>query len=118
MTVATVIVCMYQSERTVPAEHVERLGELIEPWFCFSLVWTVGATCDNDSRTKFDQWMRDTMAAANVSLQTLMCCVQLFSKTFYYIYCLALPSTILVPRLGHTMMNKLSPLDSVFRIHY
>jgi len=47
---------------------VKRVTELLEPWFCFSLVWTVGATCDNDSRVKFDRWMRDTMQTARVTI--------------------------------------------------
>ena len=53
-------------------DQVKRVGELIEPWFCFALVWTVGATCDNDSRAKFDQWMRDAMKTANVTQPCIM----------------------------------------------
>jgi len=53
------------------SDKVERLGELVEPWFCFSLVWTVGATCDNHSRAKFDRWMRAAMTDAHVSTHTL-----------------------------------------------
>lgn len=64
MLVACVLRC--QGETLTP-ERVKQVAELIEPWFCFSLVWTVGATCDNDSRAKFDHWMRDAMRAANVS---------------------------------------------------
>ena len=52
------------------SDKVERLGELVEPWFCFSLVWTVGATCDNHSRAKFDRWMRAAMTDAHVSTHT------------------------------------------------
>ena len=41
------------------SERIARLGELIEPWFIFSMVWTIGATCDNDGRVKFDKWFRE-----------------------------------------------------------
>lgn len=55
-----------QGEKPVPEERLSRVGELIDAWFVFSLVWTVGATCDNDGRKKFDAWMRETMTTANV----------------------------------------------------
>jgi len=61
-----------QSDKLFPTDQLRRVSELIEPWFCFSLVWSVGATCDNDSRIKFDRWMRDAMQRANVS-QRSMC---------------------------------------------
>ena len=41
----------------------------MEPWFIFSLVWTLGATCDNDGRKRFDKWLRETMKEVNVSFK-------------------------------------------------
>ena len=61
-----------QGEKPIPEERKARIVELIEPWFCFALVWTVGATCDNDSRKRFSDWMRETVKKANVS-QTEIC---------------------------------------------
>ncbi|XP_060076356.1 dynein axonemal heavy chain 1-like, partial [Ylistrum balloti] len=46
----------------IPQESLDRLGELIEPWFFFSIVWSVGCTGDNDSWLKFSQWLHETMA--------------------------------------------------------
>jgi dynein heavy chain, axonemal len=37
------------------------LGDLTEPYFIFSLIWSVGATGDADGRVKFDQWLRSTL---------------------------------------------------------
>jgi dynein heavy chain len=39
----------------------DKLPILIENWFIFSLVWSVGATCDNDGRLKFSEWVRTQM---------------------------------------------------------
>src|SRR5258705_1019848 len=34
---------------------------VIQYYFLFALVWSVGATCDNDGRKKFDWWLRNTL---------------------------------------------------------
>jgi dynein heavy chain len=41
---------------------VWRILQVIEPLFIFSIVWSVGASCDNDGRLKFDTWMKDLLA--------------------------------------------------------
>ena len=43
------------------------IEKLIEPWYLFSLVWSVGATCDGSSRKKFDVFLRDKIKQENVS---------------------------------------------------
>lgn len=43
------------------AEAVERLEEFLEPWFFFSLIWSIGASCNNDGRVKFNEWLRKKM---------------------------------------------------------
>ncbi|KAK2152282.1 hypothetical protein LSH36_335g03002 [Paralvinella palmiformis] len=57
-----------EGDRPIPEERASRVKELIDAWFCFSFIWTIGATCDTDSRVKFDKWMRDMMKKANVDL--------------------------------------------------
>ena len=51
----------------IPQENLDRIGELIEPWFMFSLIWTVGATGDNNGRKKFDQYLREKIKEHGVS---------------------------------------------------
>uniref|UniRef100_A0A670IKK4 Dynein axonemal heavy chain 1 n=1 Tax=Podarcis muralis TaxID=64176 RepID=A0A670IKK4_PODMU len=43
-------------------EKTARIGELIEPWFIFALLWSVGATGDAQSRVAFSVWLRNKMA--------------------------------------------------------
>lgn len=47
-------------------EKLSRIPELIEPWFIFSLVWSVGATGDSHSRVNFSNWLRIKMVKENV----------------------------------------------------
>ncbi|XP_024523426.1 dynein heavy chain 1, axonemal [Selaginella moellendorffii] len=39
-------------------EEKERLPQIIEPLFIFSIVWSIGVTCDNTGRMKFDNQLR------------------------------------------------------------
>ncbi|XP_066555780.1 dynein axonemal heavy chain 1 [Amia ocellicauda] len=57
-----------EGDRPPPPETLSRLGELVEPWFIFALVWSVGATGDADSCQRFSTWLRDKMAAEKVRL--------------------------------------------------
>ncbi|XP_074644244.1 dynein axonemal heavy chain 1-like [Tubulanus polymorphus] len=57
-----------EGEKPIPEERLARVVELIEPWFIFSLLWSVGATCDNDSQHKFDQWLREKTKEFGISL--------------------------------------------------
>uniref|UniRef100_A0A8D2DP18 Dynein axonemal heavy chain 1 n=1 Tax=Sciurus vulgaris TaxID=55149 RepID=A0A8D2DP18_SCIVU len=54
--------------KKIPPEKLSRIPELIEPWFIFSLVWTVGATGDSDSRNSFSHWLRIKMAIEKLTL--------------------------------------------------
>ncbi|XP_044254832.1 dynein axonemal heavy chain 1-like isoform X2 [Tribolium madens] len=35
---------------------------LLAPWVIFSMIWSVGCTCDNRSRVFFDHWLREKMS--------------------------------------------------------
>ena len=35
--------------------------DLVEPWFIFSLIWSMGGTCGKDGRVKFDSYVREIM---------------------------------------------------------
>ena len=49
------------SKKTTP-EDVDLLESLLEPFFLFSLVWSVGCTVDYDGRKKFDNFLRTLSA--------------------------------------------------------
>lgn len=55
-----------KEERPAPQHKVERLKEVIEPWFFFSLVWSVGATGDAISCQRFSSWLKEKMAEEKV----------------------------------------------------
>lgn len=56
-----------KGEKPIPPERLARIEELIEPWFIFSLVWSVGMTGDHDSQRKFSNWVKEKMKAEGVS---------------------------------------------------
>ncbi|KAM9533492.1 LOW QUALITY PROTEIN: dynein axonemal heavy chain 1 [Guaruba guarouba] len=54
--------------RTVPQEKIARIKELIEPWFIFALIRSVGATGDSQGYTTFSLWLREKMAEEKIQL--------------------------------------------------
>ena len=50
-------------------EMKHRLELLLEPWFIFSLIWSIGATTDEDGRIKFSNFLRQFMEKNGSSLQ-------------------------------------------------
>ncbi|NXX67841.1 DYH1 protein, partial [Spizella passerina] len=66
--------CLYQpfipikGLKTIPREKMARMGELIEPWFIFALVWSVGATGDSQGREAFSSWLRKKMSKERIRL--------------------------------------------------
>ncbi|XP_067102135.1 dynein axonemal heavy chain 1 [Osmerus mordax] len=57
-----------EGERPPLQDKLERLNELIEPWFIFSLIWSVGATGDAPSCQRFSAWLRGKMAEEKIGL--------------------------------------------------
>jgi dynein heavy chain len=55
---------MAGDSRAVPERRLKALPALVEPWFFFSLVWSVGATCDEEGRNKFSTWLREKQRAS------------------------------------------------------
>ena len=49
-------------------EVKRRIEILLEPWFIFSLIWSVGATTDQEGRDKFSAFVRDLMKQQNSAL--------------------------------------------------
>ncbi|KAJ8971587.1 hypothetical protein NQ317_002870 [Molorchus minor] len=45
-----------------PAPFLTLIRGLLVPWVLFSLIWSIGCTCDYNGRILFDKWIRDMMA--------------------------------------------------------
>nr|XP_054101684.1 dynein axonemal heavy chain 1 isoform X2 [Callithrix jacchus] len=54
--------------KKIPSEKLTRIVELIEPWFIFSLIWSVGATGDSNGRASFSHWLRFKMQNEQLTL--------------------------------------------------
>ncbi|NWH35887.1 DYH1 protein, partial [Chloropsis hardwickii] len=74
MSLLVLLECLYQpfipikGLKTIPREKIARMGELIEPWFIFALVWSVGATGDSLGREAFSSWLRKKMEKERIRL--------------------------------------------------
>eukprot|EP00106_Octopus_bimaculoides_P020122 XP_014787564.1 PREDICTED: dynein heavy chain 1, axonemal-like [Octopus bimaculoides] len=55
--------------KTKPVEYHNFLKQLIEPWFFFCMIWTIGATCDHDGRVKFSEWIREQMDINEIEIK-------------------------------------------------
>ena len=49
------------SRMQLSANQKSRLNQLYEPWFMFSLIWSIGATTDEEGRKKFSDYLREKM---------------------------------------------------------
>ena len=66
---------LHQQGKTISSDRLHAVASLIEPWFLFALVWTVGATCDGDSRKKFDRYLRDRISEEKVCAEFVCACM-------------------------------------------
>nr|XP_046240546.1 dynein axonemal heavy chain 1 [Scatophagus argus] len=57
-----------EGEKPPSQKKLDRLSELIEPWFFFSLVWSVGGTGEAASRKLFSVWLKNKMAEEKIQL--------------------------------------------------
>nr|XP_022908003.1 dynein heavy chain 1, axonemal-like [Onthophagus taurus] len=55
-----------KDNRPPPQQQFLKLTpQLLVPWVVFSLIWSIGCTCDHNGRDKFSQWLRQTMQDKN-----------------------------------------------------
>uniref|UniRef100_A0A8C5QQJ6 Dynein axonemal heavy chain 1 n=1 Tax=Leptobrachium leishanense TaxID=445787 RepID=A0A8C5QQJ6_9ANUR len=57
-----------EGHKRIAQEKLNRVAELIEPWFFFSLVWSVGITADSDGRVLFTNWLRHKMISEKAEM--------------------------------------------------
>ncbi|XP_076826201.1 dynein axonemal heavy chain 1-like isoform X3 [Clavelina lepadiformis] len=58
-----------EGDPTLTEAQLARVVDLIEPWFFFALIWSVGGTTDNEGRVKFSEYLRGRMTEENIALQ-------------------------------------------------
>eukprot|EP01135_Chromosphaera_perkinsii_P003004 Nk52_evm26s232 gene=Nk52_evmTU26s232 len=51
---------------TIPEEKIKSLPKNIEPWFVFSLIWSIGTTCGGNGWELFDAFLRPLLAEHNI----------------------------------------------------
>ena len=52
--------------KKISEKKLAAIERLVEPWYLFSLVWSIGATIDGDSRKKFDTFLREKITESKV----------------------------------------------------
>lgn len=68
ITVNLILQTLLVQGETIPAENIALVETLIEPWFIFALIWSVGGTCDGDGRKKFSEYLRKKMDEEKVTV--------------------------------------------------
>ncbi|NXX96308.1 DYH1 protein, partial [Centropus bengalensis] len=69
----TLLECLFQpfiptEGRRISQDKLAHIKDLIEPWFIFALIWSVGATGDSQGRMVFSLWLREKMVKEKIQL--------------------------------------------------
>jgi dynein heavy chain len=60
------VFCYFDTElKKVSVEEIEEFESMVEAYFIFSAVWSIGCTTDTEGRNKFSQKLREVMGKDN-----------------------------------------------------
>ncbi|XP_066453022.1 dynein axonemal heavy chain 1 isoform X2 [Eleutherodactylus coqui] len=74
MSLLKLLECFFQpfipkeGQKRISQDKLDRIRELVESWFIFSLIWSVGITGDSDGRLQFNKFLRDKMMSEKVTM--------------------------------------------------
>lgn len=57
-----------EGQAPLTGEEINKLKAVLPASMMFSIIWSVGASCDKDGRSKFDEFLRDSISATSLDI--------------------------------------------------
>ncbi|KAJ0006370.1 hypothetical protein NQD34_013643, partial [Periophthalmus magnuspinnatus] len=74
--------CLATSENGINVSDAENLERMVELWFIFSLIWSIGASVNEDGRKKIDNFLRELEDTFPIKDTVYEYCVDTKSKAW------------------------------------